>query len=367
MHCASTCGCWCKKRRRILFQRLVGIVLPVTFVYNLLHVEYTLQDHGIPHPTTSRSMSSPMHTWAHAVDSRQGLLDALQSDTITAIETDVIMGFTTAAAGGTKASEKIPIMAHPPNTHSDLSMQHFIEMVKENSSPNSHNNNNTELSSSGTRIITTATATANKVIKLDFKEQETVEPTLKAVVQAQLPTTIFFNADILPGPGRREPGAVTMDAKYFLETCQQYMQHHHQQQQQQQQQQSSSGTTSTTSYAFSLGFKTMFTDSIGYTADDVKAMTFLIDHYELFQTGGGDVGVGVVLALNARLLENSLTQFDSILAHYPQLQLLLWTGKGEPPLAQSIIQTIQDHFEKSGMSQRIGYDCQVREDLKEQN
>jgi Uncharacterized conserved protein (DUF2181) len=334
MHCTSTRGCWCDERRvletlRITFQLLVCIILPVTFVYNI-QADYTLEDHRISNPTTDKTTTTSMsvQTWAHAVDSRQGLLDALQSDTITAIETDLIMGFTN---GATDGQEKVPIMAHPPNTHSDLSMEAFIDIMR----ANAHR--------------------SNKVIKLDFKEQETVEPTLTALVKAQLPTTIFLNADILPGPGRREPGAVTIDAPFFLKTCQKFIQHH--------QQQSSSGAT-TTRFAFSLGFKTMFADITGYTAEDVEAMTFLMDHYQLFQTDGD---VGVVLALNARLLEKSLTQFDSILPRYPKLQLLVWTGKGEPPVPHSLIQSLQDHFEKTGMRQRIGYDCQVREDLNERN
>jgi hypothetical protein len=347
MRCASTCGWWCDERRilemlRITFQLLVCIILPVAFVYNI-QLEYTLDDHGIPHVTKekpTRSMSSPVQTWAHAVDSRQGLLDALQSDTITAIETDLIMGFikannngstNTADVTASDGQEKVPIMAHPPNTHSDLFTEEFIDTMRASSQ------------------------FSFKVIKLDFKEQETLEPTLTAFVNAQLPTTIFLNADILPGPGRREQGAVTIDAAYFMETCLKYIRHH--------QQQSSSYAT-TTRFAFSLGFKTMFTDIIGYTAEDIKAMAFIIDHYELFQMDGD---VGVVLALNARLLEKSLTQFDSMLAEYPKLQLLAWTGKGELPIPLSLVHSLQNHFEKTGMKQRIGYDCQVREDLNERN
>jgi Uncharacterized conserved protein (DUF2181) len=268
-------------------------------------------------------------------------------------------------------------MAHPPNMYSDLSMEDLIEILvmNANSRQQEQSSNSADSNTFGTGSSTRITTAANnkhnnKVIKLDFKEQETIEPTLKALVHAQqLPTTtIFLNADILPGPGRREPGVVTIDAAYFLETCQNYIQQHHQQQHHQQPQQSAShkSTSTTTRFAFSLGFKTMFSDVVGYTTDDVNAMTLLIDHYDLFQqktsdSGSGGEVVDVVLALNARLLEKKVTQFDSMLAKYPKLQLLVWTGKGEPPIPQSIRQSIQDHFETTGMTQRIGYDCQVRD------
>ncbi len=69
---------------------------------------------------------------------------------------------------------------------------------------------------------------------------------------------------------------------------------------------------------------------------------------------------GVVLALNARVLAKDPKPFDSILKDIPQLQLLVWTGTGEPPISERKIDGIKDHFGKIGLLDQVGFDCQVR-------
>ncbi len=69
---------------------------------------------------------------------------------------------------------------------------------------------------------------------------------------------------------------------------------------------------------------------------------------------------GVVLAINARVLYKNLKPFDSILKEYPQVQLLIWTGTGEPPISESKIDGIKSYFETNGYIDQIGFDCQVR-------
>ncbi|CAB9496986.1 Protein FAM151A [Seminavis robusta] len=289
-------------------------------------------------------LPSPQQAWVHAVDSRRSLMAALQDDTITAIETDLLMGRCTIESQSTirrgvdsvqqQHQQDIPIMAHPPNTESDLSMLDFLQMVSRSNPQDQTGNDDNN--------------TITKVIKLDFKQMETVEPTLKALVDNdannnKFKTTdasaILLNADILPGPGRRQPGIVTMHASTFLETCIQYI---------------TTQQQPSVRFAFSLGFKTDFTDTTGYTTEDVQAMTDIIRQYKLVDRWG------VVLALNARLLEKSLSNFDSILEAFPSLQILVWTGKGEPPIPQSLLVIIQNYYQDD-MSHRIGYDCQVRD------
>ena len=68
---------------------------------------------------------------------------------------------------------------------------------------------------------------------------------------------------------------------------------------------------------------------------------------------------GIVLAVNARVLEKNPHPFDSILVKYSQMQLLVWTGTGEPPISQSKISKIQRHFEANGCIEQIGFDCKV--------
>lgn len=289
------------------------------------------------------SLLSPTQTWAHAVDNRNALQRALNDDGITAIETDLVMG---QSIGSTPTTERIPIMAHPPNTESDLSMTDFLSII---SKPTVSSTTNTTSISIDTERIT------YKSIKLDFKEMDTVEPTLKKIKEMKIATdenaVFFLNADILPGPGHREAKDVAFEPGTFLETCLKYMLP----QQEQQQQSSSPPTTSTTTrFAFSLGFKADCTDKIGYTKEDLHTMSNLITEYKLIERG-----VGIVLAINARQLAKSMPSFDAIMAEFPQLQILVWTGKGEPPIPRASIQTIEDHFEQLNMTNRIGYDCQV--------
>ena len=69
---------------------------------------------------------------------------------------------------------------------------------------------------------------------------------------------------------------------------------------------------------------------------------------------------GVVLAVNARVITKDPKPFDSILKEIPELQLLIWTGTGEPPISKSKLSMITQHFENNGCMKQIGFDCQVR-------
>ena len=57
---------------------------------------------------------------------------------------------------------------------------------------------------------------------------------------------------------------------------------------------------------------------------------------------------GVVLAVNARVLVKNLKPFDTIFHDLPHVQLLVWTGTGEPPISFNKISTIRRYFEESG-------------------
>ena len=317
------------------------------------------------------ALPPPNQTWVHAVDNKRMLLEALHNDSITAIETDVLMGHTEGTT--TTTTDKIPIMAHPPNTQSDLPMTEFVHLIYSHQSNNDNNNNSPSshgnirktgdlllldpqpqglhdmpsITSSSNRV------TNNKIVKLDFKEMAAVEPTLKAFVDASnvAPSTdttasvIFLNADILPGPGHRDPNDLQMNATEFIETCLPYMEEYRQ----------DTTTTARRQMAFSLGFKTDCSDlGDGYTMDDFTAMANLISQYRLVERR-----MGIVLALNARQLAKSLFSVDNIMLQFPHLQILAWTGKGEPPIPEASIEQIRHHFESLQMTHRIGYDCQV--------
>lgn len=68
---------------------------------------------------------------------------------------------------------------------------------------------------------------------------------------------------------------------------------------------------------------------------------------------------GVVLAANARLVSKNPRPFDLILKNYPQIQLLIWTGTGEPPISQRKISMIRKHYDTKGLIHQVGFDCKV--------
>lgn len=138
--------------------------------------------------------------WRHSTTSVAMLMDALRNDTITAIETDVLMGYDTSVDPLHEHAE-IPITAHPPAIESDLSMATFVDMATSNNENKEH------------RVL-------RKHVKLDFKELQVIEPSLKEVTKFPVDANsnmIYLNADILPGPGNREDANI--EANAFLSTC----------------------------------------------------------------------------------------------------------------------------------------------------
>uniref|UniRef100_A0A146LBW6 Protein FAM151B n=2 Tax=Lygus hesperus TaxID=30085 RepID=A0A146LBW6_LYGHE len=129
-------------------------------------------------------------TFAHGTNSKQKLRDAIGNTTIEMIEADIVMGTIT----GANKTKRIPIMAHPPATTSDLSLEQFLKTVLE----------------------------APKGIKLDFKSSEAFEASMDILTNFFNDMTdetfpVWLNADILPGPGARDnPG---VNATLFLTAC----------------------------------------------------------------------------------------------------------------------------------------------------
>lgn len=111
-------------------------------------------------------------TWAHGVNSLTELDKALSSADVMMLEGDVVIGKHTSNA---TINDKIPIMAHPPATESDLSLEEFLNININNGS---------------------------KGIKLDFKSNEAFnnsKPILRKF-QPSLKCPVILNADILRGP-----------------------------------------------------------------------------------------------------------------------------------------------------------------------
>ncbi|XP_045368274.1 protein FAM151B isoform X3 [Camelus bactrianus] len=104
--------------------------------------------------------------WYHAANHKVQVNEALKS-TAHMIEADVIL-----PSDGSEHGQ--PIMAHPPETNSDNTLQEWLaEVIK-----------------------------SNKGIKLDFKSLAAVEPSMMLLenVKRHLKRPVWINADILPGP-----------------------------------------------------------------------------------------------------------------------------------------------------------------------
>lgn len=127
-------------------------------------------------------------TWAHAVNSPSKLNQALSSD-IMMLEADVQMRH--------NKTDTEPIMAHPPNFDSNLTLAQFVDDVSK----------------------------TPKGMKLDFKSIMAVEPSLKLLKNVsetkELKTPIWLNADILMGPCF-DKVCTPVDAKQFIEDCKKY-------------------------------------------------------------------------------------------------------------------------------------------------
>lgn len=220
---------------------------------------------------TMTILPSPHQQWSHSTNSLSKLFIAFEDSNITAVEADILMGHIADPSGKSSPSADKPIMAHPQHTQSDLSSCHFLDLVT-SSTVNSRNRR-----------------TLRKHIKFDFKEMDAVEPTLLALQNlapiglapigsinetddSEERQTVFLNADIFPGPGRRFQSG-QLDAHDFVEICLRNIT-----------QLKERGVA--VPFAFSLGFKVDYKSKQRYTPDDCRLMMDIVDRYSLSTEAG---------------------------------------------------------------------------------
>ncbi|CAG2063670.1 unnamed protein product [Timema podura] len=109
-----------------------------------------------------------------------------RADKLMMLEADVVLG------NKIGSTEEIPIMAHPPSTTSEMSLEDFLSNA----------------------IIANSCG-----VKLDFKSIEVLEPSLKILQNHKdnLTFPVWLNADILSGPVNST--ALPVDADKFLSIC----------------------------------------------------------------------------------------------------------------------------------------------------
>ncbi|NXI25988.1 F151B protein, partial [Sterrhoptilus dennistouni] len=187
-----------------------------------------------------------------------------------------------------------PILAHPPDTDSDITLQEWLAQM----------------------------VSTNKGIKLDFKSLAAVGPSLELLGQVgqSLDRPVWLNGDILPGPcGSRAP----LDARAFLDTV-------------------TSGTPGTPCWgSWGLCEVSLLCLSPGYEWPMVQEMSRLC--HPLTQP--------VTFAVRAALVPGSIPQLQWLLQQSHRYSLTVWTGKEDKYSVEDLL-LIRENFDKS----RVYYD-----------
>lgn len=218
-------------------------------------------------------------TWYHAANHKAQMNEALKS-TAHMIEADVLLP-------SERSNHGQPIMAHPPETSSDNTLQEWLTEVMK----------------------------SNKGIKLDFKSLAAVEPAMMLLenVKKHLKRPVWINADILPGPNGNSRA---VDAKPFIDTV----------------------TSFFPDVTFSLGWTTEWHPekvNEGYSWTMVKEMECICS--ELSQP--------VTFPVRAALVRQSCSQFLWLLKKSNRYSLTIWTGKNDNYSTEDLLY-IRDYFDK---------------------
>ncbi|NXB68462.1 F151B protein, partial [Struthidea cinerea] len=190
-----------------------------------------------------------------------------------------------------------PILAHPPDTDSDITLQEWLaEMVS-----------------------------TNKGIKLDFKSLDAVGPSLELLGRLGQPLArpVWLNADVLPGPrGSRAP----LEPRAFL----------------------GAAASSCPAATLSLGWTTGCCRrgqapclSAGYAWAMVQEMSRLCQ----------PLSQPVTFAVRAALVPGSIPQLQWLMQQSHRYSLTVWTGKEDVYSVEDLL-FIRENFDKS----RVYYD-----------
>ncbi|XP_063819980.1 protein FAM151B isoform X2 [Pseudophryne corroboree] len=221
--------------------------------------------------------------WDHAVNSQEKLREALQSD-VHMIEADVLLR---------GSADREPIMAHPPETDSDITLKDWLAAV----------------------------SASNKGIKLDFKSLDAVSPSMKILdtMKNKIEQPVWINADILAGPGGI---AKAVDAGEFMQMV----------------------TSSFPDVTLSLGWTTGWhpqKNNKGYSWEMVQEME------KICKT----LSQPVTFPVRAALVRQSWPQLQWLLQTSDRYSLTVWTGKDDIYPVGDLLY-IREHSEKH----RIFYD-----------
>ena len=210
------------------------------------------------HIPVETQLPNPKQNWAHSTCSMEELSRALLDPLVTAIEADIVMGYEVNNKISATSNSTQPIMAHTPDTESDLSFSSFFRMttVASTDTNNYHDNNDNDNDASDSEVDETSnnypgincesSSQIKKHLKLDFKEIEALKPVLDILgntisisnnnksdyenenendresCEEEKVKTIYLNADILHGPGSRY-GPLSITSDEFMRVCLQFL------------------------------------------------------------------------------------------------------------------------------------------------
>jgi hypothetical protein len=221
-----------------------------------------------PHPT---------QVWSHATNSTERLRRALADPKVSAIEADVRVDL----------SSGEPMMTHDP-APSDLTLSAFLD--------------------------TCAGAARPVHVKLDIKEQAAVAVGIRELAPRlrlfkSRGQCVWVNADVLPGPGKREPDQL-IDAEELIRLVLAHC---------------------TPVPVLSLGWRVGLSPFDRYTQDDINCMLALLE-----RTGLHRFDSQLVFAVWVRMVLRDPVPILSLLTRLSGAQLLVWSATGELPLSHQV-------------------------------
>jgi len=244
--------------------------------------------------------------WVHAVNSQKRLQEALSGKAMM-LEADVLL----------RPADGKPIMAHPPDTESDLSLEQFLK----------------------------ETIGTTKGIKVDFKSTAAIEPSLKILLDVtsgqELHNPVWFNADVIPGPCHQdtECNDAVIDPHVFLSLCAKYY----------------------PSAVLSVGWTTgehIFVEKDFYEWHFVNPMKDLLS----------DVSQAITFPIRANMVGNSMEQITWLLSLSDQYMLTIWSTNFDEPNMKELV-SLRNRVDKSRIFYDIPPDQEIKfmEELKHQN
>ncbi|XP_038259007.1 protein FAM151B isoform X1 [Dermochelys coriacea] len=223
--------------------------------------------------------------WYHAANNKSQMKEAIQS-AAHMVEADILLC-------GEEEGNGEPIMAHPPETNSDNTLQSWLN-----------------------EIVNT-----KKGIKLDFKSLAAVKPSMMLLegIKLHLRRPVWINADILPGPNGSN---AVVDAKRFLDTVTSFCPH------------------VTLSLGWTTGWQPQQCNK-GYSWAMVKEMAQICD--ALTQP--------VTFPVRAALVRQSKSELLWLLQKSNRYSLTVWTGMHDEYSIEDLLY-LRENFDKS----RVYYD-----------